>query len=555
MGEALGSMGLARDARIAMALPNGPEMAVAFLGITCVATCAPLNPIHQASEFEFFLSDLKADAVIVQWGMDTPLSVVAQKRGIPVIELTPSTEETAGIFSLKTSESLCCDRVRFAGANDLALILYTSGTTARPKRVPLTHANLIRSARNIQTTLALTRSDRCLNMMPLFHIHGLAGALLSSLVAGASVVCAPGFVPSEFSNWLETYRPTWYTAVPPIHQAVLSSLRAKSPVPTDCSLRFIRSCSAALPPAVMRELEETFRVPVIEAYGMTEASHQISSNPLPPGKRKEGSVGLAAGVELSIMDGRGTLLLPGEVGEIVIRGAGVMAGYGNAPDANAESFTNGWFRTGDQGYLDDDGYLFIIGRLKEIINRGAEKISPLEIDQVLLDHPAVAEAVSFGIPHPTLGEEIAAAVVLRKQAEVTEAELRQFVAAHLADFKVPRRIVMVDKIPRGVTGKIQRFGLAEQFAQELRKDLGAPKDALEAVVAAIYTEVLGVENVSGNDNFFVLGGDSLRATQVLSRLRAIFHLNFPIATIFQKATVSELADEISLSLAAETIDD
>jgi acyl-CoA synthetase (AMP-forming)/AMP-acid ligase II len=258
-------------------------------------------------------------------------------------------------------------------------------------------------------------------------------------------------------------RPTWYTAVPTMHQTILARAARHAQVIRDNPLRFIRSSSSALPPQVIAELETTFNAPVVESYGMTEAAHQMASNPLPPAVRKRGSVGIAAGPEVAIMDPEGRLLQAGENGEIVIRGANVTAGYQNNPKANAEAFTNGWFRTGDQGTMDPEGYVSITGRLKEIINRGGEKISPREVDEVLMDHPAVRQVVTFAVPHDKLGEDVAAAVVLREGAAATEKELREFLGSRLAAFKVPRTILFLDEIPKGATGKLQRIGLAQKL--------------------------------------------------------------------------------------------
>ncbi len=255
--------------------------------------------------------------------------------------------------------------------------------------------------------------------MPLFHIHGLMASTLASLAAGGSVACPPSFNALRFFHWLEDTRPTWYTAVPTMHQAILTRADRHADTIRDSRLRFVRSSSSSLPPQVMRELEQTFGMPVIEAYGMTEAAHQMTSNPLPPASRYAGSVGVAAGPEVAIMDESGQLLPTGSLGEVVIRGRNVTSGYDDNPEANARAFTNGWFRTGDQGTLDDAGYLRLTGRLKELINRGGEKISPLEVDAVLMDHPAVAQGVSFAVPHPMLGEDIAAAIVLRRKRTAT----------------------------------------------------------------------------------------------------------------------------------------
>jgi acyl-CoA synthetase (AMP-forming)/AMP-acid ligase II len=386
---------------------------------------------------------------------------VAAQRKIPVIELTADESGPAGSYTL--SVPFADAGVARPDPDDVALVLHTSGTTSRPKIVPLRQRNLAASARNIAATLALTPQDRCLVIMPLFHIHGLIGALLSSLHAGASVHCPPGFNALKFFAWLDQAEATWYTAVPTMHQTILARADRNADVIARRKLRFIRSSSASLPPAVMKQLEDTFGCPVIESYGMTEASHQMASNPLPPRPRKPGSVGIAAGPEVGIMDLDGKLLDRGEIGEIVIRGDNVTAGYANNPKANAEAFTNGWFRTGDQGVLDAEGYLSLTGRLKEIINRGGEKIAPREVDDVLMDHPAVAQVVTFGMPHDKLGEEVAAAVVLREGQNASEQDLRSFAATRLADFKVPKKIVFLAEIPKGATGKLQRIGLAQRL--------------------------------------------------------------------------------------------
>jgi acyl-CoA synthetase (AMP-forming)/AMP-acid ligase II len=349
-----------------------------------------------------------------------------------------------------------------AQPSDVALVLHTSGTTARPKIVPLSQANVAASARHIGATLKLTPADCCLNIMPLFHIHGLIAAVLSSIAAGGAVICTPGFDALRFFRWLDEERPTWVTAVPTMHQAILSRAERNKEIIARARLRFLRSSSSSLPGPVMQELEAVFGCPLVESYGMTEASHQMASNPL-DGVRKPGLVGLAAGPEVAIMDDDGRILPQGEIGEVVIRGPNVTAGYENNPDANAKAFIHGWFRTGDQGMLDADGYLMLTGRLKELINRGGEKVSPLEVDGVLSAHPAVAQALTFAMPHAKLGEEVAAAVVLREGAALTDRELRDFAAKHLADFKVPRKVVFLPEIPKGATGKLQRIGLAEKL--------------------------------------------------------------------------------------------
>ncbi len=459
----LAASGIGPGDRVAIVLPNGPEMATAFLCVAASCCAAPLNPAYKADEFEFYLSDLQPAAILLATGEAGPARDAASRLGLPVLWLHPGDQE-AGAFRLDASELPTGGAPpRDVQPGDPALVLHTSGTTARPKIVPLTNGNIAASAGHIAASLALSPDDTCLNVMPLFHIHGLIAAVSASLSAGAAVCCTPGFNAFKFGELLGELRPTWYTAVPTMHQAILMRMRGHPDQARAAGLRFIRSSSASLPPQVMAELEAVFGSPVIEAYGMTEAAHQMAANPLPPRARKPGAVGVAAGPEIAVMGDDGALLPQGEVGEVVIRGANVTPGYDNNPDANARAFTDGWFRTGDQGRLDEEGYLFLTGRLKEIIIRGGEKISPLEVDVVLLDHPAVAQACTFGIPHEKLGEEVGAVIVPRPGQSVTEADIRAFVAERMAAFKVPRKVLIMDDIPKGATGKVQRIGLAQKL--------------------------------------------------------------------------------------------
>ncbi len=461
----LAALGVGGGDRLAIVLPNGPEMAACWLAAACGVATAPLNPAYRADEFEFYLSDLGAKALLVEAGSASPAVAVARRLGLPVIELLAQPEAGAGSFTLRAAEGprAAPAQPREAAPDDVAMVLHTSGTTSRPKIVPLTQANLAASAQHIARTLAFTPADRGLNIMPLFHIHGLIAGVLAPLTAGSSVFCTPGFNALKFFAWMDEAAPSWYTAVPTMHQAILSRAARSADVIARHPLRFIRSSSSSMPPQVIGELEAVFGAPLVESYGMTEAAHQMASNPLPPGVRKPGSVGVAAGPEIAIMAEDGRLLARGETGEIVIRGPNVTAGYENNPRANAEAFSDGWFRTGDQGVMDADGYLTITGRLKEIINRGGEKVSPREVDEILMDHPAVAQAVCFGMPHAKLGEEVAAAVVLREGRTADERTLQAFVAERAADYKVPRRILILDEIPKGATGKLQRIGLAARL--------------------------------------------------------------------------------------------
>ena len=461
VANTLHAAGIGRGDRVAIVLPNGPEMATAFVTVAQVAITAPLNPAYREEEFAFYLEDLKAKAILLADGYDGPALAAANRFGLKIIRVHTDPTAPAGAFTLKADPGDGADTNR-PDPDDIALILHTSGTTSRPKIVPLTQANLAASAGNIRTSLALTETDRCLNVMPLFHIHGLVAAVSASLAAGGSIWASPGFDALKFYGWMTEARPTWYTAVPTMHQALLARAARNAETIRDVPLRFLRSSSASLPAPVMEALAETFGAPVVEGYGMTEATHQMASNPLTPGGQKPGSVGLPAGPEVRIADETENRLTTG-TGEVVISGPNVTPGYEGNPEANAKNFFEAegkrWFRTGDQGAFDEDGYLTLTGRLKEIINRGGEKISPLEVDGVLSAHPAVAQAVTFALPHPKLGEEVAAAIVLRDGETATEGEIRDFAAERVAAFKVPRKVMIVDEIPKGATGKLQRIGL------------------------------------------------------------------------------------------------
>ena len=465
----LNAAGAGRNDRVAIVLDNGPEMAACFLACAAGTASAPLNPAYRADEFEFYLADLKAKLLVVERTSTSTAIAVAKKLGVPIVDLVVDDGMAAGQFRLEPRDAPhpgplpASVAAEYSQAADTAMVLHTSGTTSRPKIVPLSAANLAASAANIRATLALGPGDIGLNIMPLFHIHGLIAGVLAPVSAGSAVYCTPGFNALKFFQWMDDARPTWYTAVPTMHQAIVSRARGNAEVIARHPLRFMRSSSSSMPPQVIRELEDVFHAPLIEAYGMTEATHQMTSNPLPPAARKPGTVGRAAGPEVAIMGKQGELLPAGGIGEIVIRGENVTAGYENNPTANAEGFAHGWFRTGDQGRVDDEGYLSITGRLKEIINRGGEKISPREVDEILMDHPAVAQVVCFGMPHPKLGEEVAAVVVLREGQAATERELAAFVATRAADYKVPKKILFMDEIPKGATGKLQRIGLAQKL--------------------------------------------------------------------------------------------
>ncbi len=459
ISKQLSGNGINNKDRAAIVLPNGPYMATSFLAISSYMSAAPLNPNYKSEEFEFYLEDLKPKIVIVEKNSKNPVVEVANKLKIPVCEIKSDRNNLSGDFNLfeKSSDYVLPDE-------DLeALVLHTSGTTSRPKIVPLTNKNIFSSADNISKSLNLTDKDHCLNIMPLFHIHGLIAVLAASMKVGASVCASSGFNALKFLDNAKREKITWYSGVPTMHQAILMRADKNLETAKQLNLRFLRSSSASLPPAVFEKLNKVFNCPVIEAYGMTEATHQMTSNPLPPKSQKPGFVGIPAGPEVCIMDTNNKILNQGEEGEVCIRGENVTSGYENNPDANKNSFSNGWFRTGDQGYFDKDGYLKISGRLKEIINKGGEKISPLEVDNILMDHPNIEQAVCFGYEDKMLGEDIATAIIIKEGMKCTEDDIKIYANEKLAKFKIPKKIFFVNEIPKGATGKLQRNTLAKKF--------------------------------------------------------------------------------------------
>jgi len=453
MADALASAGIRRGDRVAIVLPNGLPAIVSFLAASIAGTAAPLNPAYPYEEFLFFLGDTQARVLLCPPVGAELARNAALDRKIPVLPVEMSPGGNVHLVNAPSGTSAIEPT-----AEDIALILHTSGSTGRPKRVPLRHFNLAVSSANIASTYALSEDDVSLCIMPLFHIHGLIGSTMATLLSGGTVVVPGKFNALSFWRTVREHHVTWYSGVPTMHQLLLARTHHK---PAEAaSLRFIRSCSAPLSPELIHKTEELFGVPLVEAYGMTEAAHQMTSNPLPPRLRKAGSVGVVTGIRMSVMDKEGHHLATGQRGEVVIQGASVFRGYENNPEANADAFVKGWFRTGDEGVLDADCYLHLTGRIKDIIIRGGENIAPHEVDEVLLRHPAVAAAVTFGYAHPILGEEVAAAVVLNKPHGATELVLLKHCREMLAEYKCPKKIFLVKSIPMTATGKINRRAVA-----------------------------------------------------------------------------------------------
>jgi acyl-CoA synthetase (AMP-forming)/AMP-acid ligase II/thioesterase domain-containing protein len=505
---ALTSAGLRRGAVVAVVEPGGAELLSLFLGISAIGACAPLNPALSPSELEFYMPDLRPDALVVN-RLDSPAAAQARMQDLPIFETHRLISHAALVTQPPPSPEPDAE----------ALLLHTSATTGRAKLVPLTHRRLNAMMDNAARILELSGRDRFLSMMPLFHLQGLISAA-AQLARGGSVIAAPGFDAVRFPEWMEEFRPTWYTAGPALHGAILPVARKEQSRVRSAPLRFVRSIGARLPPQLLADVETALGVPVLEGYGLTETG-VVTSNPLPPGLRKPGSAGPANGSEISILDENGAPVEPGRQGQIAVRGPAVFDGYRHNEEVTRLAFRDGWFLTGDLGRLDEDGYLFISGRLKEMINRGGEKVLPVEVDDVLMSHPAVARAAAFAMPHPTLGEDVAAAVVVREGAGVSESALRRYAAAHLAPFKIPRRILFLDSLPAGATGKPKRAELAARLADAVRP-FHPPESDIELRLAAIWQRLLNLDQVGRHDDFFSLGGDSFALTLFMTELEIEF---------------------------------
>jgi acyl-CoA synthetase (AMP-forming)/AMP-acid ligase II/acyl carrier protein len=545
-------VGVSRTDRVVVVLPNEWMTAVTMISVAAGAVCVPLNPDFTADECQNYFKELRVAALITRPDVSSAGRGVALALGIPVADLLTRDEGEPGRFRIIGPSTRRVSNDGFASGPDDAFILLTSGSTSAPKMVPLTHASVCLAAHNVGVALALGPQDRLLSILPLFHGHGLISGVLAALAVGSSVICTPGFEAVAFFGWLKEFQPSWYTAVPAIHQAVLSAAERHKPRGDRSSLRLIRSASSTLPPKVLCGLETLFGVPVIDTFGMTEGATQIAANPL--GRRKLGSVGQSAGAEIAILDVEGRYLPSGEPGEIALRGPTITRGYLNDAAATQSAFRDSWFRTGDLGYLDPDGYLFIVGRIKDIIDRGGQKVAPPEVEEALLRHPDVVEAAVFSSPHTRLGADVAAAVVLRPDAKVSAQKLRAFARERLAGFKVPGQIWIVPKIPKGAGGKINRGELAAVFSMtwptgrlENNSKVTPPRSELERELAGIWAELLDLNQIGIDDDVFTHGVDSLTAMQMILRLQERFSVYFSLEDIFDAPTVAALSARIESS--------
>jgi malonyl CoA-acyl carrier protein transacylase len=570
----LSHLGISITERVCAAMPNGPEAAVAFLSLAQQCVFAPISLSLTEKQVLFELEDLSAVALVLQRSeanqrSNAKLKACAESLGVRVIELIPDAS-VCGVFTLSevtANQEVEGKRKKLENKGEnkptrdhVALVLHTSGTTRKPKTVPLTHGNLTAGSLTISRTIALTPEDTCINIMPLFHIHGLSVNILASLLAGASVLCTPGLYGTEngvadFFRWLQPgaggnhQNVTWYSAVPTMHQAILEYAEqaiAETGTPPNHSLRLIRNCSAALLPAIAERMAKAFNCEILPTYAMTE-SMPICSPQIGQGLAKHGSVGPAAGPQLIIGqvkendEGKPTLniLPPYSEGEVMVKGACVTAGYELRDwmdyNPNEEAFIEGWLRTGDKGYVDEDGYVYLVGRFKEIINRAGEKISPMLVEDVLQRHPGVGQVVVFAAPHEVLGEVVGAAIVpVPNQPRPSLAALRQFALKQkeLELQWLPECLVWMSAIPKGMTGKPARIGLA--------KRLGLPVMAADATTAP--RTFIAQEGADGKFSLETIDYSPAQTEngkgvcQKLSKLTAYFTSktkNFPIAQLQQ----------------------
>jgi acyl-CoA synthetase (AMP-forming)/AMP-acid ligase II len=515
--SALAELGITAGDRVAFLAPRGPLGIIGFLGITSVATCCPFNPRLRLEELEAAMGAMQVTALVFA-GSHPVAEQVLTRCGLPSLALRTGANPLADLL-IEPRRGRITGGGRTGGPSEIAMMMQTSGTTSTPKLVALTHSNILAAAGAIRDAFSLSEADICLNPMPLHHVHGLISAGISSLLSGAQLVCTENFSAPAFAKLFDRSRPTWFTGSPAMHMALLDHFRAAQTVPHRGRLRFVRSSSAPLPASVIEDLEKLFDAPLIETYGLTETASMICSNRLPPGIRKPGSVGIAFGAEIRICDTTGAGQPAGQNGEIVVRGPSVITRYGT-DNGIPDSFFDGWLRTGDVGYLDDDGYLFIVGRTKELIKRGGLSVYPAEIDNILTSHPDVAEAVAFSVPHPTLGEELVAAVVARAGATPTESQLRSHLAEQLSPYKVPSVILIIDAIPKNDTGKILRRELPKQLAVHLEPRRQPPVNAQEIMLLDLWKTVLSRDDFGVTDNVFLLGADPLRAGRVAELLNA-----------------------------------
>jgi len=549
VGEQLHAAGIGASSRVGIVLPNGPESAVIAVAVAAHAIAFPLNSALTTAEFEFEFTRANLDTVVLPGWIDLLATASARACSIGILYASKAITSLADV-GLKQIVEISSARQRSGvpSLNSVSVIQMSSGSTGIPKLILVTHANLFDIADKMQTWFGLSRNDRCACILPINSGFGFKITLVAPLLIGSSVAIANNPQPEDIAVWSSELDPTWFVATPTYLHTALDKLRSANGGKIAHSLRFFASTSARLPEAVRTGLEAILEIPGLEFYGLREAGI-VAANPAPPATRKLGTVGLVSD-DVAVLDGDGTILPRGEVGALAVRGKGVSPGYIDAlpperdtvPDADMS--LKEWVPTGDLGIIDADGFLSVVGRIKEIINRGGEKIAPSEIEQTLLLHPAVRESVAFGVPHPRLGENVAAAVVLKPETEVTPSELHSFLCEHLATFKVPQRVYVTSILPRTATGKVRKSELIENLSNGDRHKIVPPEGDLELLIAGVWQRMLDRTDIGIDDNFFEAGGDSLLAIEMLVEVEALARRRIPLSALQAVFTIRQLAAAI-----------
>jgi acyl-CoA synthetase (AMP-forming)/AMP-acid ligase II/thioesterase domain-containing protein/acyl carrier protein len=550
--EALNTCGFGRGDRIGIVLDGGSDMAAAIVCVWGCATVVPLNPDLTEDEFSRAYRQLRVDAILTDRPVGTAAVRAASRSGLPVLTMTSRNDGVAGSIELKVQSMRSLAKGGPSTGDDIATVLITSGTTSRSKVVPMRHSKLLWNHAWYAGGLELEPTDRCLSLMPMFHGHGINPGLGLNLYSGGSVIHLQPFGIATFERYIRTLEPTWYTGAYTFQHQINAHADMLREAVAASRLRFARSGSGALHARVAIELEKSFGIPVIQALSSSETG-LMAINPQPPRVHKPGSVGLPVDPRTRVVDEAGNALPVGEVGELVLDIACVFDGYENDPKANAEAFRDGCYHTGDLGYFDEDGYLFLVGRKKELINRGGEKIAPFEVEQELHAIPGVESAAVFPIHHPTLGAEVGAVIETRGGTTLSEVEVATALRETLAEFKVPRRFAFVDEIPKGPTGRVVRRDLAAALGFDKPDDRHADRDigaervptALEARLRELWCEALKHDTVGLDEDFFLAGGDSLQAIELFLRIEQDLGTRLPRAILFEAGTIAEMAKKIA----------
>jgi acyl-CoA synthetase (AMP-forming)/AMP-acid ligase II/thioesterase domain-containing protein len=545
IGKGLRAAGFGRFARVGVAVPSGPHAALVILSVSCSAIAIPLNPKQTFEEIEASFANLRPDCLLIWQHSECAARSIAERHGIHTLEIHPGHETRLNVH-LTPVRDLIPAADEELDTEEPAFILQTSGTTSRPKLIPFSHRNMLAAAARLRAWFKLTSEDRCLSVSPVYYSHGLKVTVLTPLLTGGSVAFPTDAMKVDYREWFGALRPTWYSAGPTLHRMVFDQARVQSDPHRTHSLRFILSGGAPLQTELLAGLGSTFQVPVVEHYGSSEAA-QIAANLPPPGPSKPGTVGVPWPDTLVVVGEEGNAVPPGTQGEVLVRGPTVIAGYLNAPELNSASFIDGWLRTGDIGSLDQDGFLTIHGRSNDLINRGGEKVSPIEVEEALIAHPAVADAAAFSVPHSRLGEDVAAAVVLRPGASADPHQLRTYLSEKMVSFKVPRRIVVVNVLPKGPTGKVLRRRLSETFGSGgsyVPSDVKSPAADLASRLTPIWERLLNKSPISIDDDFFEAGGDSLLAVQMLIELERVIGRPVPNSVLFETSTIRALTERL-----------